>query len=402
MTPARERPRHCMVVHAYYPLAETRVQREAEALVRAGYGVDVICPRDEGESGHERYRGVEIHRVNVRIERRGLPRQFVCYLYFALRAALRLTAMQHRHRYRSVQVHNLPDFLVFCAWLPKLQRVPVVLDLHDLMPEFFESRFPGRRKFLRRIVRAQERLSCRFADHVITVSAHWRSTLIDRGVRPDKCTVVMNVADEAIFSEATCRASDPSKFSLVYHGTVTRRYGLDLAVRAVGRLRDEIPNVRLTILGKGDAMAELVSLRAQLELEDHVELRDEYLGTDVLPAWLARADLGVVPYRDDVFTDGLLPTKLMEYAAVGLPCVAARTSAIEAYFRNTMVSFFRPGDDADLAERVRELYRSPESREALALRSRNFVRRYSWTVIGKEYVDLVTRLGSVAATLEAA
>ena len=56
-------PRHCMVVHAYYPLAETRVQREAEALVRAGYEVDVVCLRDAGERERERYRGVEIHRL---------------------------------------------------------------------------------------------------------------------------------------------------------------------------------------------------------------------------------------------------------------------------------------------------------------------------------------------------
>ena len=37
--------RHCMVVYAIYPLAETRVQREAEALLKHGYEVDVICLR---------------------------------------------------------------------------------------------------------------------------------------------------------------------------------------------------------------------------------------------------------------------------------------------------------------------------------------------------------------------
>ena len=83
----------------------------------------------------------------------------------------------------------------------------------------------------------------------------------------------------------------------------------------------------------------------ELHVEENVELRDEYLGTESLPALLAQADIGVVPYRDDVFTDGLLPTKLMEYAAMGLPCVAARTTAIDAYFHDTMVAFFRPGDD---------------------------------------------------------
>jgi glycosyltransferase involved in cell wall biosynthesis len=390
-------PRHCMVVHAYYPLAETRVQREAEALVRAGYAVDVVCLRDTGERARERYRGVEIHRLNVQLDKRGLTRQFWSYVRFGMRAAARVAVLHHRHRYRSVQVHNLPDFLVFCALGPKLQRVPVILDLHDLMPEFVAGRFSGRRLMLGRLVRAQERLACRFSDHVITVSEHWRETLIARGVRPEKCSVVMNVADEQIFNPATARVPDASTFSLVYHGTVTRRYGLDLAVRAVARLREDIPGVHLTILGKGDAMRELAQLQEELHLEEQVELRDEYLGTDSLPALLAQADLGVVPYRNDIFTDGLLPTKLMEYAAMGLPCVAARTTAIDAYFHDTMVAFFRPGDEEDLADRVRELYRCPARREELARGSCNFVRRYNWEVVGKEYVDLVAGLGTGGA-----
>ena len=186
--------------------------------------------------------------------------------------------------------------------------------------------------------------------------------MIRRGVPAEKCSVVMNVADEEIFRPPVRRPVAPDTFSLIYHGTVTRRYGLDLAVRAIATLRDEIPGIRLTILGKGDAMPELAALRSELRLERNVELRDEYVHAEQLPDLIARADLGIVPYRDDVFTDGLLPTKLMEYAAMGVPCVAARTTAIEAYFLDTMVAFFTPGDADDLASRVRALYESPELR----------------------------------------
>jgi glycosyltransferase involved in cell wall biosynthesis len=385
-----------MVVHAYYPLGETRVQREAESLVRAGYAVDVICLRDTGERDVDVYRGVHVHRLNVRLDKRGLGRQFLSYLHFGARATARVAGLHRRYRYRSVQVHNLPDFLVFCALTPKLHGVPVILDLHDLMPEFFAGRFSGRRPLLGRLVRAQEQLACKFADHVITVSDHWKETLVARGVPATKCSVVMNAADEEIFKPPVDRAPVGSTFSLIYHGTVTRRYGLDLALRAVARVRDDIPGIRLTILGKGDAMPELAALRAELQLEDCVELRDEYLGTETLPALLARADLGVVPYRDDVFTDGLLPTKLMEYAAMGLPCIASRTTAIDAYFRDTMVAFFRPNDDADLADRIRELCQSPGRRADLARGCETFLRRYSWSRLGKEYVELVAGLGAMA------
>jgi hypothetical protein len=70
-----------------------------------------------------------------------------------------------------VQAHNLPDFLVFAALVPKLLGARLILDLHDLMPEFYASRFKsGMTSFPIRLLCWQERLSCLFAKHVITVT----------------------------------------------------------------------------------------------------------------------------------------------------------------------------------------------------------------------------------------
>jgi hypothetical protein len=65
-----------------------------------------------------------------------------------------------------------------------------------------------------------------------------------------------------------------------------------------------------------------------------------------------------VPYRNDVFTDGLLPTKLMEYAAMGLPLYRVAYDGQESYFSDTMAEFFVPGDADDLARCIRLLYTS--------------------------------------------
>jgi glycosyltransferase involved in cell wall biosynthesis len=383
-----------MVVHAYYPLAETRVQRQAEALVRAGFDVDVICLRDDGERPRDRWGGVEVYRLPVRVDKRGLAAQLLSYLRFFVLASWRLTQLHLRRPYRTIQVHNLPDFLVFCALVPKLQGVPVILDLHDLMPEFFAGRYGQDRPAVARLVRWQERLACRFADHVITVSQHWRQALIDRGVAAPRCRVVMNLADERIFHRpaSTRRRSADGAFRMLYHGTVTHRYGLDLAVRAVARLRDEIPGIRLTILGQGDQMPELVDLVRELRLGGLVDLRDQLLPAEALPDVIVAADLGIVPYRDDVFTDGLVPTKLMEYAEMALPSVAARTTAIEATFGDSVAAYFTPGDVEDLARAIRDLWRNPAARERLAAESRRFTGRHNWEREGGEYAAFVAGL----------
>lgn len=193
-----------MIVFATYPLGETRVQREAEALVRAGYKVDVICIRIPGDPALSEYKGVKIYRQKYRspislLNSGGLSEKFLKYLRFFFTAGIRVTQLYFKKKYSTIQVHNLPDFLVFCTLIPKLLGVPIILDLHDLMPEFYAGRFGHGTSFSARLIRLQEQMACRFADHVITVSEHWREALIERGVPAKKCSVVMNVADDHIF-----------------------------------------------------------------------------------------------------------------------------------------------------------------------------------------------------------
>src|SRR5690606_36351808 len=127
--------------------------------------------------------GVRVRRLPVRRHRnRGMAVQMLEYLAFFVLAAAVMTARHVRRPYAAVQVHNLPDFLVFCALVPRLLGAAVILDLHALMPEFLASRTgSGMGHPLVRLVAWQERLAFRFADRVVTVTDVWRDTLIGRG-----------------------------------------------------------------------------------------------------------------------------------------------------------------------------------------------------------------------------
>jgi len=390
--------RHCMVVHAYYPLGEVRVQREAEALIDFGYQVDVICLRLPGESAQDCYNGVNIFRLPVRRHKgKGIGVQFIEYVHFFIWVFFKLTSLHIKHRYDVVQVHNPPDFLVFAALIPKLSGTSIILDLHDLMPEFFSCRFNGSSdrllvRLMIRLVNLQERWACRFADHVITVTEHWRQTLIRRNVPADKTFVLMNLADPRIFkipSQPKPRAE--GQFHLIYHGSIPYRYGLDLVLRAIAQIRAQVPEIHFTIIGGGDYMGHLRALADKLGIEEHVSFEGVLL-VDELPERIVAADLGVVPYRNDVFTDELLPTKLLEYAALGLPVIASRTMGILAYFDDTMVQFFTPGDVDDLARCILVLYQDRTRLAALAENIERFNQRYNWETQSAEYVGLVERL----------
>lgn len=391
--------RHCMIVHARYPLGETRVEREARALADHGYEVDVICLRAEKEPIGETIDGINIYRLPVRRHQgSGLIAQLFEYLAFFVLASIKLAALHRQRHYSAVQAHNLPDWLVFVGLIPRLTGAQVILDLHDLMPEFYAARFNrGLASFPVRLLVWQERVSCRFADHVITVTEAWRDTLITRGVAASKVSVVMNVADDRVF----CRLDtgeqpriDDGHLRLLYHGNLTQRYGVDLAIHAANLLRDQIPNIHLHIHGGGDARQSLIELTDALNLKEQVSFNTRGLLTSELPALIRQADICLVPYRSDVFTDGILPTKLMEYAALGMPAIAARTTAIQAYFSDTNVEFFEPGNVDDLARCIRELHANPDRLAELARGCQKFNQRYNWAEIGAEYVALVERLRS--------
>jgi glycosyltransferase involved in cell wall biosynthesis len=385
-----------MVVHHTYPLAEPRVEREAQAVRRHGYEVDVICLRERDEPAVDVAEGVNVYRLPVRrVKGRGAAAQMVEYLAFFVLAFFKLTQLHARRRYGVVQLHNLPDFLVFAALWPKLTGARVILDIHDVMPEFYAVRFKrSMNSWLVRPVLWEEKLSCRFADHVITVTDRWRQELIRRGVPAEKVTVVMNLADERIFTPpaaAESRLRDPNTFKLIYHGSITKRYGLDLAVQAVERVRHQIPGIHLTIVGKGEYRQVLMQLAEDLKLQDHVQFVDT-TPIAALPQLIRQADIGITPYRRDIFTDGCLPTKLMEYMALGMTAIAARTPVITDYFDDTLVEFFTPEDVDDLVEHIEALHTNSTRLNELAANTAKFNQRYNWASQAARYTELVDSL----------
>jgi len=394
-----QKGRHCMVVHNSYPLVEPRVEREALALVRYGYEVDVIALTRPEEIPFEVVEGVNVYRLPIQRDKSlGFAGQFLEYFKFLTLAFFKLTALHWRRKYGTVEVHSPPDFLVFAALWPKLTGAKIILNIHDVMPEFFMSR--SKRSMQSRLVKLillEERISCWFADHVITVTELWRKTLSERSVPSHKTSVVMNAADSRIFSmDGRIRKTEAGKGSLrlIYHGTFAHRYGIDFAIRAVALVRKQIPDIRLTIHGRGEYFNELQDLVKELGVEKNVSFSTRFVPTDELPTIIQDSDLGIVPYRRDVFTDGILPTKLMEYTALGIPAVVARTPVIETYFNNDMVCYFNPEDVNDLARCILELSTDRQRLKELARNSEEFNRQYSWHAISKEYASLVDRLNA--------
>src|SRR5712691_3793361 len=253
----------CMLVQNIYD-ADPRVRRKAEALVTAGYAVDVLALR--APKGKKKYalEGVNVRTLALGKKRGSLARYVFEYVAFSVWALARTTLQMRHSRYVVVDVNTLPDFLVFAAIGAKRMGAKVILDMHEIAPAFYMSKYRiSENSRAVRLVKFLERISFGFADHVITINEPIQDLLNHRGLPRAKSTVVMNAADEARFLSTSPAAHDRAKdptFVMMYHGTLTKIYGLDIAVDAFGMAHADMPNAELWILGSGPEEGALAAL----------------------------------------------------------------------------------------------------------------------------------------------
>ena len=379
----------CMLAYTFYD-ADNRVRRYAEALVRRGDQVDAIALAREGQPAFEIIRGVRVFRIQKRrIDESGPFSFLIKLLLFFVRSAWFLTVKHLREPYHVIHVHSVPDFEVFASLIPRLMGARVILDIHDIVPEFYASKFKvGEHSPVFRLLVMVERLSIRYSSHVIISNHLWLERLIRRSVRPEKCTALINYPDPAIFHGQRGEGRPSDAFVLCYPGTLAWHQGLDIATEAMARLRDRAPNVKLLLIGDGPERQKLRQMIVDRKLEDRVSLTG-LVPLEKVAEIMATIDAGVVPKRTDSFGNEAFSTKIMEFMAMGVPVIASRTRIDEYYFNNDLVQFFSSGDPADLAEKIMELVENRARRETLRANASRFIAANNWGVRKNEYLHLV-------------
>jgi glycosyltransferase involved in cell wall biosynthesis len=387
----------CILRHSYYP-AELNVRREAEALLEDGYRVHVICLRGPGEARRENIGGVDVRRLPVGHQRGRIGRYLFEYNAFFLLASFELFRLHASCRLRAVQVNTMPDYLVFATLIPKLTGAKVVLHLHEPMPELFATLFP--RWYYRALIgaiRLAERASLAYADHALTVTREMRANFGRRGADVDKITVIVNVPDERLFRldrhrslAERVRALKEEEhrtgvFRVLCHGAIEERYGLELIVRAIARLKEEIPGIQFRFMGQGEDVDRLLALAHALRAESHVA----YLGFvpfETMLEELLAADVAVVPMRRNPYSELVHTNKMYEYVALGRPVVASRLASVAAYFPENTLLYFEPGDAADLATQLRYAYRHPEAMRERIRATTAVYEAYRWEREKRNYL----------------
>jgi glycosyltransferase involved in cell wall biosynthesis len=401
------RPLHaCMVSYSFFE-RDNRVLRYAKTLAERGDFVHVLSlGQDEGNGTPdpavaapvypsapiEYMDGIRLYHVQTRRRDEKRAIDFLKrVLAFCRRSMLLLIQLQRLRRFDVIHVHNVPDFIILSTWFPKCHGARLILDLHDLLPEFYQSKFHiSTDSLFFRALLTVERISCQFADHVIVSNHLWMTKVMARSANPGATTTFVNHVDVELFRPRPFEETIARPL-VIFPGGLHPHQGVEVAVKAFVHVLKKHPKAEFHIVGDGPEKGALAELIEQLGLGHSVKMFPP-VPLNQVGELLSKAHVGVVPKLADGFGNEAYSTKIMEFMAAGLPVIASRTKIDEHYFGKGEVLFFTSGNEVELAQALDRVLEDPVLRRELVNRGLEYTREHGWSRKSEEYLRVVDGL----------
>jgi len=387
-----------LYISQYYPpeigAPSARVSEMAQHWAALGHSVTVLTGFPNHPTGklhpdyRSHWRGIvareDDHGVNVvrtwlwPRPNRGVLDRVVNYASFMLSAML--TGMTLAEP--DAVIATSPQLLVGISgwWLSRMLGSAFYFEVRDLWPESIAAvRYGARKSLIYRVLESISAFLYRKADEIVVVSPAFRQRLEDDwNVETEKIHVVENGVDLSRFSNAEDNAAKKAqigaqnKFVAIYMGTIGTAFGFDTFLHAAARLAESHPNVCLLLIGEGEMKKRLTSEVAARGLQN-VVLRDGVDREEVTP-WLAAADAGLVLLRDAEVFRTVIPTKMLEYMAAGLPVVSNVEGQAQAIVNKAKAGVcVAASDGAALADAIANLAADSVRRAEFGANGRSYV-----------------------------
>jgi len=385
----------CVIAYTFYEM-DQRVKRYAEALAARGDHVDVIALKGEGQKDIEMINGVNVYRIQKRIHNEnGMMDYFLRIGKFFIKGSLLLIKNNFKNKYNVIHINSVPDYLVFMGFIPKIFGTKLILDVHDLMPEFFSQKFhKSMESFYIRMLLLMEYISVKFADHTIIANDLWREKIILRdNIDSMNCSTLLNYPNMDHYDKVVKKEKNDT-IDVIYPGTISHHHGIDIAIKAIHSIKKKNYSVILHLYAKKSSNIygqHLNNLINELSIAENIKFVDPVRPEDIYKIY-SNADIGIVPKRDGVFSGEAFSTKIYDYMASGLPIVASRTKIDEYYFDDTMISFFEPENYEEMANCIVNMYTNKNISNRMIDKCKDYVIENSWANKKKIYIDIVDNL----------
>jgi glycosyltransferase involved in cell wall biosynthesis len=229
-------------------------------------------------------------------------------------------------------------------------------------------------------------------DNLVTVSGASRQDIAtDFTISETKLRIVHNGIDTEMFRPIP--AIEPEEFNVMATASAdVPLKGLDYLIRAISVLAEEIPELKLTVLGKLKEDGKTAKLIKQLGLENRIHFYSELSSQEVAELY-AKATCAVVP---SIYEGFGLPAG--EAMACGVPLISTNGGALPEVVGDAGITV-ATRDHLALADAIRTLLADSSLQQTLAAKGRTrILELFSWEVAAGDMVQLYREVVSGKAT----
>jgi len=401
--------RICMVLESYFP-PDIRVEKEAKALISAGYEIYLLSLGKKGMPERENINGINIIRIFPPQNFLGKAWRYSWFSIFFDNPLWKrcLQNVIKQYEIDIVHVHDLPLVKTAISVAKKFD-IPVIADLHENYPEAVKAWRKRKMGLKSKILNAVnpvwrwkrlEKSVLQRVDRVITVVDEAKEHYVnDCGIPPQKVTMVMNTEDLEEFDKLSVDKSLIKKyennFVISYIGGFGPHRGIDTAIRSMPKILKEIPDAKLLLVGGMNSEYEryLKKLCKDLKVENIVEFTG-WVDFSLVPSYIAASDICLVPHYASGHTNTTIPHKLFQYMAMRKPVIVTDCKPLKRIVEECKCGIVFPsGNHEKMAEAVIKLYKNIDYARMLGENGRKAVEtKYNWKNEAKKLIELYSNL----------
>lgn len=392
-----------MVLDKTFP-PDSRVEREASALIKAGHEVFLFSLNFFSLQKFEDINGIKVLRypLKKKIFNKLYPLAYTFPLYHLLLK----NKLIHFINYTAPDIIHIHDIeiagLVF--QLNKRWNLPVVLDLHENKPEIMKDYSHINDTFVGKLLidfnkwKTKQNEFISLADKVIVQTPEAKNDIIaDIGTEANKIGIVPNTIQLEVFNQYPISQNILNKyqnsFTLVYIGVTAVRRGVDTIIESAYSLKDHISNLKVILVGVSrDDMLLKKNVRS-MKMENIVEFTG-WQDTNLLRSYIEASDICLSPLKHNIHHDTTYANKLFQYMACGKPQIVSDCSAQANLINELKCGLVHKADDADdLSKQILKLYNDSNLREQLGNNGRLAVqKKYNWENTNQELLKIYSEL----------
>ena len=393
-----------MILDKIFP-PDPRVENEAVSLVENGFEVYLFCLKyDYNQLEDKVLNGIHVKRYQSSTHEYKLSALAYTFPFYTNKMYKKISNFLIKYNIETIHIHDIRIAeAVFKA--NKKLKLPVVLDLHDNMPEIMKhyphvQKFPGKYLISPKKWKRKEEEFIQKATKIITVSDEFKDEVVNRtNIDDSKVKVVPNTVRKSFYKDHEVDDAILNRykndFVILYLGDTGLRRGLLTAIESVSHLKNTIENIKLVIVGSNTTDNVLKQRVTTLCLEAYVDFQG-WQNVKLFPTYITASTVCISPLYRNIQHDVAYANKIFQYMSFAKPVLVSNAIAQKNLIERTESGLVHiENDSGDFAKKIIQLFANEDLRNQLGSNGKKFIEEeFYWEIASNKLIQIYQELNN--------